>query len=258
MHPVNGNVEFWDDYEVLTVETPENIELKLPLAGFGPRFLALLIDTLLLGAAAVVVFIMIVIIAAVSISPESGAGLMVIMLLAVVAVVMLTVGYYVLFEWLWNGQTPGKRITGIRVVKRGALPLAFIDVLLRNLLRLIDNLPSNYLVGLISFFVSANQQRLGDLAADTVVIREFTRQVPYQWVGRAPQLSGTESTGLKPALAYVIGSYLSRAALLSEETRLDLTGEIITAVGYNPAPMSLAERDNYLAALLQWQAGAHS
>lgn len=249
---MNSSIEFWDDYEVLTVETPEHIELKLPLAGFGPRFLALLVDNLI--QAALIVIVVLMLFAAVGLSPDTS-GMFLAFILAIVAVIMVTLGYFVLFEWLWNGQTPGKRITGIRVVKRGAVPLTFVDVLLRNLLRIVDNLPSHNLIGLVSFFVTACQQRLGDLVADTVVIREFTRQTPYQWVGGLPRSSTAETSGLAPALAYVIGSYLSRAAVLPEDERRRLTSAIIGAVGYSAAPMTLAERDNYLASLLSWQAG---
>ncbi len=254
-----NSIEFWDDYEVLTVETPENIELKLPLAGFGPRLLALVIDLLIQSAVAVVlVAVLLAVMAGMAGFGDADSGMFLFMLVAIIAVVMVTLGYYVLFEWLWNGQTPGKRITGIRVVKRGALPLSFVDVLLRNLLRLIDNMPSNYLIGLVSFFASANQQRLGDLVADTVVIREFTRQAPYTWVGSAPQTSAAPAGGLTPALVYVIGSYLSRAALLPEEVRWRLTRLIITDVGYDATNMDLAQRDSYLASLLEWQAGVRS
>lgn len=254
-----NNIEFWDDYEVLTVETPENIELKLPLAGFGPRLLALVVDMLIQSALAVVLIaLLLAVMAGMAGFGDMESGMFLFMLVAIIAVLMITLGYYVMFEWLWNGQTPGKRITGIRVVKRGALPLTFVDVLLRNLLRLIDNLPSNYLIGLISFFASANQQRLGDLVADTVVIREFTKQAPYAWVGSTPRTIAADSPGLTPALVYVISSYLSRAAVLPEEVRWRLTRLIITDVGYDATNMDLAERDGYLASLLQWQAGVQS
>jgi uncharacterized RDD family membrane protein YckC len=247
-------VEFWDDYEVLTVETPENIELKLPLAGFGPRFLALFVDSLLQGALALVLIIVLIMVLATARAGGPGLSFFTLLLMMIVGVVMVTLGYFVVFEWIWNGQTPGKRLTGIRVVKRGGMPLSPRDVLLRNLVRLLDYFPSYGLVGMVTFFGSANQQRVGDLVADTVVIREFTRQLPYTWVAHAEATAGGAGT-LTPQLSYVIGSYLSRSAQLPTEVRLDLTERIISALGHDARMMLLRERDDYLASVLNWAAG---
>jgi len=252
---VNSGIEFWDDYEVLTVETPENIELRLPLAGFGPRFLALILDSLLQTVAAVV--LMIILFAAASgfavVSPEASTVFVIIAIL--LSMLVATVGYYIVFELMWNGQTPGKRVTGIRVVKRGGLPLTVREVVLRNLLRIVDYLPTYYLVGLVSFFVSRSQQRLGDLVADTAVIREFSNRQPYHWVGNAAADPGRGERALPPQLSYVIGSYLVRREQLPIAERLALTSRIIGALGHDPLPLSLPERDSYLAAVLNWAAG---
>ena len=245
--------EFWEDYEVLTVETPENIELRLPLAGFGPRFLALVVDSLIQAAAGTVLAVMMMAVTMSISNLESGLAMFFIALVSVLLVILIWLGYFVIFEYIWNGQTPGKRITGIRVVKRGGLPLNLRDVILRNLLRLADYLPSHGLVGMISFFASRSQQRLGDLVADTVVIKEFSRQLPFTWVGSAD--TGGGHSGISPQLSYVAGSYLTRAAGLATDVRLDMTSRIITALGYDAAPMSLPEREDYIAAVLQWQAG---
>lgn len=247
-------IEFWEDYEVLTVETPENIELKLPLAGFGPRFLALVVDSLLQSVGFIIVFVAAVAAAIIAAPMDEGAAMLVMIIVALAGIVLILLGYFVIFETIWNGQTPGKRLTGIRVVKRGGLPLTFTDSLLRNLLRLVDYFPSYGLVGLVCFFVTRNQQRLGDLVADTVVIREFTRNVPYSWFSQQVGAEGQPGAALSPAVSYVIGSYLGRAAQLPVEERLSLTARIIDKLGYESRTMSLTERDGYLASLLQWQA----
>jgi uncharacterized RDD family membrane protein YckC len=251
---VQSAIEFWEDYEVLTVETPENIELKLPLAGFGPRFLALVVDSLLQGVGFVVVFVVAIALALASAPADESAAMVVMLVVMLLGMVLVLLGYFVIFELLWNGQTPGKRLTGIRVVKRGGLPLTFTDSLLRNLLRLVDYFPSYGLVGLVSFFVTRNQQRLGDLVADTVVIREFTRNVPYSWFGQQVGDAGHAGAALSPAISYVIGSYLGRATQLPVSERLTLTERIIGKLGYASNTMSLQEREGYLASLLQWQA----
>jgi uncharacterized RDD family membrane protein YckC len=251
--------DFLEDYEVLTVETPENLELRLPLAGFGPRFLAQLVDNVILGVVGTVVFIAAIASSAVYV-PASGSeeALLVPIIIMILLLLFVTVGYYALFESLWNGQTPGKRLTGIRVVRRGGLPLTFREVALRNLIRLVDWLPSYGFAGLVSFFATRNQQRLGDLAADTVVIREFSTYLPHSWLADdsrsalgGPAPAGYATSMLSPRMAYVLHSYLSRATLLSVGERLELTERMIGALGYSGAALSLREREDYLAAILQ-------
>ena len=246
--------EFWEDYEVLTVETPENIELKLPLAGFGPRLLAQVIDSLISGLAGTLVLVLVLFAMINNIDFTTGEGVMPVLMIAMVASLVIWLAYFIVFEGLWNGQTPGKRATGIRVVKRGGLPLAFRDVLLRNFLRIIDYFPSHGLVGLVCFFATGNQQRVGDLVADTVVIKEFSQRLPFTWVGSTLGSAGA-ATGLTPQLSYVAGSYLSRSRYLDATVQLEITARIIKALGYDPGQMSIREREDYIASVLQWQAG---
>src|SRR5262249_32763682 len=80
--------------------------------------------------------------------------------------------YHLFFELLWNGQTPGKRMFGIRVVQANGLPLTASSAIIRNLVRLFDFFPILYGIGLVSMFATKQTQRLGDLAAHTIVIRE--------------------------------------------------------------------------------------
>jgi uncharacterized RDD family membrane protein YckC len=163
--------------EKLTIDTPEQIALEFPLASAGSRFLALAIDTLLqlggfclLGILAVAAFTL-------GVAGESSPGTW-----ALAAIVLcgflLYYGYYAAFEALWNGQTPGKRAIRLRVITTSGRPISAYDALLRNLLRIVDQLPGIYTVGLISIFFTERNQRLGDLAADTVVVHEqpITRQ----------------------------------------------------------------------------------
>ena len=79
-------------------------------------------------------------------------------------------GYFILLEWLMNGQTPGKRMLHIRVIKQGGYSLRFFDTLLRNLLRVVDFLPLFYGVGLTSLVLTRDSQRVGDLVAGTLVV----------------------------------------------------------------------------------------
>jgi uncharacterized RDD family membrane protein YckC len=151
----------------LTITTPEGVELSLTLAGVGSRFMAAIVDALIesviLLALGLVVFL----------SGGFGGGQNVAS--AIFAVVFFAVfwGYDIAFEVLASGRTPGKRRNGIRVVRTGGQPIGFLASATRNLLRVIDFLPSAYLVGIISIFVSSKNQRLGDIVAGTVIVREL-------------------------------------------------------------------------------------
>src|SRR4051812_40364926 len=89
-----------------------------------------------------------------------------------VLVFLVWFGYDVLFEVLANGRTPGKRACGLRVVRSGGQPIGFVASSVRNLLRLVDGPLTSYIAGIVSIVVSKRNQRLGDMAADTLVVRE--------------------------------------------------------------------------------------
>lgn len=153
----------------MLIETPEGVTLTVPLAGVGSRFVGATIDSLiqfgLLGAGAVVFLYW------GAAGAASGGAF------ALVAFLVFFV-YDVAFEVLAGGRTPGKRWTGLRVVRAGGQPVGFVASAIRNLLRPIDFLPSLYLVGIASVLVTKRNQRLGDLAAGTVVARAPRRPQP--------------------------------------------------------------------------------
>jgi uncharacterized RDD family membrane protein YckC len=90
----------------------------------------------------------------------------------------VTWGYFIFFELAWNGQTPGKRMAGIRVLTDRGEPVTLVHALVRNVLRLVDILPSAYMIGAICILTTRRAQRLGDLAAGTVVVRERRAELP--------------------------------------------------------------------------------
>jgi hypothetical protein len=81
-------------------------------------------------------------------------------------------GYYIFFETLWDGQTPGKRRARLRVIRSDGLPIGFAEAAIRNLVRMVDFLPAYYGVGVVAMFVDGRSRRLGDLAAGTLVVRD--------------------------------------------------------------------------------------
>lgn len=202
--------------EKLTIETPEQIALEFPLASAGSRFLALAIDTLIQIGGFLVIAILAVLANLVRINVAASLGTWAFAMLTVLGF-LLYYGYYAAFEALWNGQTPGKRAISLRVMTTAGRPISVYDALLRNLLRIVDQLPGIYTVGLLSLFLTERNQRLGDLAADTVVVHE-------QVMSRRPIASTAPSrrrgaSKLTPQELAVIETFLSRRHALPEEQR---------------------------------------
>jgi uncharacterized RDD family membrane protein YckC len=152
-----------------TIDTPENIEFAYDIAGIGSRFLAAIIDTLLIGIAQAIV-ILIGGLASSAIGLRA-AGSLAAALGALLAFAILW-GYYIAFELLWNGQSPGKRAIGLRVVREGGRPITFVSSAIRNLIRIVDFLPALYGIGVLVMFVDRRSRRLGDLAGGTLVVKE--------------------------------------------------------------------------------------
>src|SRR5579883_206741 len=172
--------------EVL-ITTPENIALEYELAGLGTRFVANLIDILLQGLMIVGVTIIFLLIGlglifVSEITGHSGIAMMVRHLgeFAIAGMTILTFlifwGYYIYFEFRWNGQTPGKRQLGLRVMREGGYPINGYAAAMRNLLRVVDFLPLFYCIGIFSILLSANYQRLGDLVGGTLVVKQRAPQ----------------------------------------------------------------------------------
>jgi uncharacterized RDD family membrane protein YckC len=157
--------------EKLSIDTPEQVTLDFPLAGVG-SFLALAVDTLLQIATAMVVILGALALwrtldfAGASAGPWTAA-------LVVLVLFFVYYGYFAAFEAAWRGQTPGKRLIGLRVISTSGRPIHVDEALIRNLLRIVDQLPAIYGVGILSVLVTTRNQRLGDLAAGTVVVHEY-------------------------------------------------------------------------------------
>jgi uncharacterized RDD family membrane protein YckC len=154
----------------LFIRTAEGVTFALPLAGPIVRFLAWLVDSVVAIALAILV--------AGPIGSLAGWLPDLAQALGVLVFFGTQTGYGVVLEWFWRGQTPGKRLFGLRVMDAEGLRLQFGQILLRNLLRAVDALPLFYLVGGVACVLTRNAQRLGDLAANTIVIRVPREQLP--------------------------------------------------------------------------------
>jgi uncharacterized RDD family membrane protein YckC len=150
--------------QTITVSTPDHIELEFQLAGIGSRFAAVALDHIIQFA-----FWLLLMFASTLLSAD---GFVEFDALLTVVVFLLIFAYFLFFEWLWGGQTPGKKITGLRVMYEDGRPVDFAGSAIRNILRLADVLPVVYGLGLTAMFISPKLQRLGDMAASTIVVIE--------------------------------------------------------------------------------------
>src|SRR3989442_9176104 len=159
----------------LEVETADHVVLRYDLAGGGNRGFAALVDFMLATLIFVGAFFLFSLAAGAIGLPAVGpyVGIAVLLTFAVAW------SYFIFLEWLGNGQTIGKRIFRLRVIADDGSPAGFTAVLVRNLLRVVDFLPSFYGLGLLAIVLSSRSQRLGDLAAGTFVVRAPRPQLDY-------------------------------------------------------------------------------
>lgn len=148
---------------MLTIRTPEGVNFALQLASPVTRFLAWVVDMACISAAMSILGVALKLLNLISADFSRAVYIL--------AYFAVQIGYGLFCEWLWRGQTVGKRLLRLRVVDAHGLRLQFSQVVIRNLLRFADMLPAFYLVGGLTTLINARTQRLGDLAANTVVIR---------------------------------------------------------------------------------------
>lgn len=154
----------------MAVVTPESVVFSYEVAGIGSRFLAVLVDHVIEALAFAALLL--------AAGSLGWTGNKYFPMLAITGSTLAYAGYFILFELLWDGQTPGKRLLGLRVVRDGGYGLTALECILRNVVRIIDFLPVFYGVGLVSMFLSEKSRRLGDFAAGTVVIKDQPSAIP--------------------------------------------------------------------------------
>jgi uncharacterized RDD family membrane protein YckC len=222
------NVASWVPMDNLVIDTPEQIPLEFPLAGIGSRFLALALDTLI----QVAVGLGLVAIAFASGARGSKMSTRSAWTLAFLALVwfLLQFGYFALFEAIWNGQTPGKRLTHLRVIQDCGRPITVYEAFTRNLLRIVDSIPALYGVAIISALLSAKSKRLGDYVAGTVVVHEkpVVLETGVQWdLAVSSNNSRYDVSRLAPMEFQLIEAFLLRRNQLAADVRLDTGRKII-------------------------------
>lgn len=211
----------------LLIRTPEGIQFALPLAGPFSRMLALAVD---LAAIAALSSVLEQALAPLNIFGQDVAGGVIILVDFVLSLL-----YAMAFEWLWRGQTVGKRLMGLRVVDSRGLRLEPSQVIVRNLLRFIDVLPFLYLVGGTACLLSRHRQRLGDIAAGTVVVRTPKAARPnldqllagkYNSLAESRHLAARLRQKLDPEIARIALDALIRRDQLDPAARLALFAQL--------------------------------
>jgi uncharacterized RDD family membrane protein YckC len=207
----------------ITILTPENVEVTYELAGLATRMGGAFLDTLLQTAAILVVVLLLL-------AVRLAAGAALDNWLPAIGVLLgfaIFFGYFLYFEARWNGQTPGKRAAGTRVMKDGGFPIDLRSAVVRNVVRLIDLVPPPYAIGVASAFFSGEYKRLGDYAAGTVVVRERPRVAPRL---EASTIEGSANLPRADEL-YAIRHFLDRRDALPPEVRQQTGRRLALAFG---------------------------
>lgn len=225
----------------LSIETPEQVSLRFPVAGIGSRFVAVLLDHLLQLLPYVLLTIAIAILfrnQPASDEPLGRGGKWVIAGFGFLSFLWVW-GYFTLFEAFWKGQTPGKKVMKLRVIKDSGRPVTFFEALARNLVRFVDYLPGLYLVGVGTMLTNRANKRLGDLAAGTIVVHEraeghvrFAEETVFTPVAMAARAAGQAAfaadavSRLSAEDLHVIETFFARVLDLDVVTRERLAGRL--------------------------------
>jgi len=207
---------------VLTIATPEGVEMRLMLAGAASRFVSATVDILI----QVVLLISIAVVFAVTGDSRISAGGYGVAVWAILSFLVIA-GYDVLFEVFNSGRTPGKRLNGLRVVLVSGHPVTFVPSAIRNVIRIVDFLPTMYLLGATVILSTRKNQRIGDVVAGTLVVRERAKPAPVATGVRAAATPDTELTrwDVTAVTAEEVGAvrrFLERRAGLPVDRRREL------------------------------------
>lgn len=201
-----------------SVVTPEAVALFVDTAGLGSRMIALIIDSIFQGLAVLVVFVVMA-------SMGEGTTVGVIFIIVIFAILW---GYFPAFEILWHGRTPGKRAQRLRVVRTDGQPAGAGPILVRNILRIADFLPGFYAVGSIAILSTRRNQRLGDLAGGTMVVRDRAAPEPTPLEVPISAERGVDTAAITHRDYAIVRDFLQRRWTFDPTARANLARTIAT------------------------------
>jgi uncharacterized RDD family membrane protein YckC len=211
----------------LVIQTPEGISFTQHLAGPVTRFLASSID--LAGITLISGILSQVLLLAAVVNPDFALAA------RTICYFVVTIGYSILLESIWRGQTLGKRALKIRVVDAEGFRLRPVQIVIRNLLRVVDLLPAFYAVGGICCAISPRYQRLGDIAANTVVIYAAPQKIPdlellfsgtYNSLRNHAHLAAQLRKSISPEEARIALEAVARRTELDPSSRIELYRQV--------------------------------
>lgn len=238
----------------LDIDTPEQIALELPLAGIGSRFLALAIDSLLQMVCVLGLIIIGVFVSATYGELAGTADRFFSQTIGAIALILVPFclywGYFAFFEIWWQGRTPGKKVAGIRVIHQSGRPMTAIECIGRNLMRGVDILPGFYAVGLITMMCNAQNRRLGDYIAGTIVVHEKALETvaPSWGENTAAEPLQPELRKLSPDDLVLIETYLNRRYEIDQVVRTTTAQRIVAFIAEKAGVQKPAEQrdDDFL------------
>jgi uncharacterized RDD family membrane protein YckC len=231
------------------VRTPESIAFSYDLAGLGSRFLAVIVDQAIQILTLVAIFAGIILagsrVAVSRVAPVLSQKVAESVGIAIVVVIVFVVlfGYFIVFEAVWNGQTPGKKLLGLRVVRDGGYPIDFGASLIRNLIRIGEWLLGYYILAAVSALLSPENKRLGDLAAGTIVVRDARLSAPRDLTRHRDEPVYASTAYLTGEERALIKRFLERRDTLNADRRKDLAAQLAARIR-DRMPTELARMDD--------------
>ncbi|MFH1092451.1 MAG: RDD family protein, partial [Pseudomonadota bacterium] len=235
----------------LSIKTPEGVVFSLLLAGPVTRFLAWVVDLLAIALISRLAGSLLEILGLLNRDLAAGASIL--------SYFAISIGYGIVLEWFWRGQTLGKRLLRLRVMDEQGLKLQFSQIAVRNLLRFVDSLPGLYLVGGLACLISRRAQRLGDFAGSTIVVRHLKAGEPdldqlladkYNSFRDYPHLEARLRQKTSPAEAGLALQALLRRDELDPEARVqlfsDMAGHFKQMVEFPPEAVEGLSEEKYV------------
>ena len=220
--PMERNVE---------IATGESVVLRYELAGLGSRFFALFIDlTIQVAVLTVAVVLLVWLLPAHPAATLGKYGRAILTGSFIFAIFLLFFGYFIAFEWLWEGRTPGKRALGLRVVRDGGFPLDFTSALIRNLVRIVEAGLGFYAISAVATLLSPRNRRLGDMAAGTLVVRDRRYERAAALAGAQLERDDPLTRELSASQRELVLRFVERRGSLTPSARVALAARIAAGV----------------------------